>query len=100
MVSTKKSSLDLNQNGNFLQHLERDAALPLIQTDKQNLEILLFLYLSLLRETYSPEVITLHIYASRGKAIKYGISEEAFNSVVDTVIEFWQNNKSPISGMF
>ena len=100
MVSTKKSSLDLNQNGNFLQHLERDAVPHSIPFDKRNFEILFLLYLSLLRETYSSEVIIMSFYNARDMAAKFNIPFEDFFQVAKAVEEYWQNNKSPISGMF
>lgn len=92
MASTTKSSRSHKNNGTLLPPSEQGVAPHLILTDKKYFKVLLVMYMTLLKNTYSPEVITLSMFSAQKVCQELGL-EEDFLEAAEKVQEYWDNNR-------
>ena len=105
MKSTTKSSPGPNASGSSPLPLEQAAHLQAMIAGNASWPssapaVLLCLYLSLLSETLSPDLITLALYRARDMSDALGIDRDEFNSIVKTAQDYWKRNRGPLASMF
>lgn len=110
VVSTKTSSKGLTSRGSSLQPSEPDVVALSIRTElpsfgdcnPETVKALTAMILALLRNVLSGDVICLSTYAARDMAKRAGVSDEEFERVLKTLMEYWAASKArnPLGSMF
>lgn len=92
MASTTKSLRSRKNNGTLFPPSEQGVVPHSIQIDKKYFEVLLVMYMTLLKETYSPATIELSMLHANKICQQLGM-EEDFLEVAKKVAEYWDNNR-------
>ena len=104
VASTRKSLLVRTENGSGIQPSEKDAARRSTPTDvpsfaDERAKVLFVVTTCLLKNTYSPNVVKLALYAARSKADVMGLDPDITDEVLRGIVDYWNGNRM-FAGMF